>query len=376
MKKVFVYAIILIFSALFYTCAATPSSTGTGGSSSSAAPVVLPDYYVDAAAGLDTNPGTSGQPFQTITKALTTADSNKIIKVNPGTYNAALGETFPLVMKPGQVLIGDISNKGVGSTPTYIVGVGSVGISSYKAALVITNDNRVAGFLFKLLSLSTSEHCIFIEIGTGIVISNDTFTNDTDSYGGIYLDMQSAVIIENCDFGTSSYGILGYTTNSIIRNNKFLTMSLPIVLNYAYDTVVCNNLITGGNGQVGVMGGGVSLLIVSNTFNKSTGYNYGAIRPLDNMIVRYNVFTCASNAIEMSQSAKTPDIGTITNPGHNDFSGVTGAAYFIESGVAVTNYAIGNIWAHDPPTSADILFLGTGRVYWGTNTNTENVHNP
>ena len=49
------------------------------------------DYYVDYATGLDTNPGTSSQPYKTITKAITVATAGKKVLVWGGqTYTAAL----------------------------------------------------------------------------------------------------------------------------------------------------------------------------------------------------------------------------------------------------------------------------------------------
>ena len=63
-------------------------------------------WYVSVG-GMDTNPGTSGSPYRTITKAMTVALSGDTILVLPGTYAAGAagaGETFPIAMKSGVVL--------------------------------------------------------------------------------------------------------------------------------------------------------------------------------------------------------------------------------------------------------------------------------
>src|SRR5688500_17905353 len=70
--------------------------------------------------------GTQPQPFRTITRAIATVLAGQTIQVAPGTYDAALGETFPLLLPPGTALLGDELTKGNGSTPTRIEGGGAV----------------------------------------------------------------------------------------------------------------------------------------------------------------------------------------------------------------------------------------------------------
>jgi hypothetical protein len=64
--------------------------------------------YVDAAGGDDANDGaTPANPFRTITRALGSAVSGDVVQLGPGTYDAALGEVFPLVVPEGVILRGD-----------------------------------------------------------------------------------------------------------------------------------------------------------------------------------------------------------------------------------------------------------------------------
>src|SRR5581483_8517122 len=67
--------------------------------------------WVDASAGSDANAGTFASPVKTIKKALTIATDT--IAVRPGTYNAALGETFPITVQSGIKLV---STSGAAST--------------------------------------------------------------------------------------------------------------------------------------------------------------------------------------------------------------------------------------------------------------------
>src|SRR5262245_28396438 len=48
------------------------------------------DFYVDVNTGLDTNPGTQAQPFQTIQKGINTAAANDTLHVAAGTYRESL----------------------------------------------------------------------------------------------------------------------------------------------------------------------------------------------------------------------------------------------------------------------------------------------
>lgn len=77
---------------------------------------------VDAAAGSDTASGDCAHPFATITRALSAAVPGQAILARPGTYDAARGEVFPLVVGERVALIGDEATRGTGPAPTRIAG--------------------------------------------------------------------------------------------------------------------------------------------------------------------------------------------------------------------------------------------------------------
>ena len=101
--------------------------TGCGGEAKkSPVPPVSPvgaDYHVDAINGSNTNNGlTAATAFKTITQALNTVNAlglagyfGKVILVHPGTYDAPLGEVFPLTVPDGVELIGNETSKGLGT---------------------------------------------------------------------------------------------------------------------------------------------------------------------------------------------------------------------------------------------------------------------
>src|SRR5512145_3163030 len=94
-------------------------SCGDGGDS----PAPLP-YTVNAASGNDAAGNGVTIPYRTITRALASAGLGDTVTVAPGTYDSALGESFPIVIPPGVTLIGDEANKGNGPAPTLILGGG------------------------------------------------------------------------------------------------------------------------------------------------------------------------------------------------------------------------------------------------------------
>jgi len=76
-------------------------------------------YYVNPASGSDLNPGTSGQPFKTLTFALAVASgvgATNTINAASGTYSTATGETWPLTM------VNNVNLVGAGSANSVISG--------------------------------------------------------------------------------------------------------------------------------------------------------------------------------------------------------------------------------------------------------------
>ncbi len=69
----------------------------------------LRDWYVDSTHGVDApSNGSSDHPFKTITYALTRTEGNESIIIGRGTYSTATGEVFPLILKPGTQLFGEL----------------------------------------------------------------------------------------------------------------------------------------------------------------------------------------------------------------------------------------------------------------------------
>jgi len=99
-------------------------------------------WFVDAANGNDANTGAVANPVKTLTKGLTLPQAGDTVFVAPGVYDTANGETFPITVPSGVIVIGDETNRGGGGTPTRI---GTAGANL--AQVVVLKDNSTfAGF--------------------------------------------------------------------------------------------------------------------------------------------------------------------------------------------------------------------------------------
>src|SRR5678815_249871 len=110
------------------------------------------DIYVKMNGGHDdTGDGSSGDPFQTIHKALQVASNGDIIKVKGGVgstwdYSIDNGEQFPLALAPGVSIIGDEVSRP--SWPR--LGGDAAGIAQAIISVDATSGDNIAGTVSKL----------------------------------------------------------------------------------------------------------------------------------------------------------------------------------------------------------------------------------
>jgi hypothetical protein len=222
------------------------------------ATTAIADFFVDVASGDDANAGTSAAPFKTITHGLSVADSGEIVKVAPGEYTEASGETFPFVVPAGVALIGDEANKGGGATPTAIVGGDTVvrihptAAVDFSAALELRADAVVAGFI-------VLDTVAALANGLGIVLREDRAT---------------------------------------VRNNRILNTPLIgiYLVRESVDQVIAGNILTGNRLGIGLVGGGLGARIENNVVTGNrTGVEMDRVPDLGGGAkgsVGGNVFSC------------------------------------------------------------------------------------
>jgi parallel beta-helix repeat protein len=238
------------------------------------------DYYVNSATGDNsTGDGTSTKPWKTITYALSkVGGTGHIIHVAAGTYNPALGETFPIVMKDG------VSLTGAGAVTT-IIDAGKT--NRVLNCIGITDPaTYIEGFTFAGGSLTTygsQGGGIFISAGSLLRVRNNTISNNyLDGYGGgIYIVNSSPVIINNTISGNSTsssgYGNAIAIYNSapkILRNTIINNTSGYKGCTYIYGSSaprIINNVIANNTNGICCTGGSPTILNNTISFNSGDG---------------------------------------------------------------------------------------------------------
>ena len=315
------------------------------------------DRYVNQTTGDDANNGSQAAPWATISYAIATADSEITIHVAPGTYNAASGETFPIALKNGQKLIGNVSSKGAGATPTLIQGEAAYALPPLIGTTVVGAENaRVAGLSIANETNQVGYAALFVD-GVTMEVDHNTFPNPT--YTGVGASNMANVEIHDNLFQTSSYGLILDGSGVVSVHDNTMEGGSYGIRVFGIDSLdVANNTISVGLGGVQGGFGPSNTTIRNNTFNKTPG-NYGSILCSGGTpLIRGNTFT-GETALHVQGG--TPDAGTVADPGQNNFSAIT--AVTLQHTGPGTVMAVGNTWPHDPPTlGVDYTITGGGTV--------------
>jgi parallel beta-helix repeat protein len=133
--------------------------------------------FVNPSTGNDkTGNGSISAPWRTISQALEASPSNSVIILSSGTYSAQSGEVFPLILKPGIAIQGNINNKGQTVT---ITGGGeflSRKFGGQNVTIVGANQASLSGVT--VTNSNPRGYGLWIE-SSNIVVRESTFTNNT-----------------------------------------------------------------------------------------------------------------------------------------------------------------------------------------------------
>lgn len=170
----------------------------------------MAQLYVNPTSGTDTAPGTQSAPFKTITRALQSVSAGTTVKLAPGTYNTASGETFPIVIPVDVILSGDESVKGKG---TQITGSGKHNSPSFGMQNVtLRPDSRSQLRGVSVTNSDTRGTGLWIE-NTDPTIANCTFTECKRE--GIFSTGSAKAIVTDCMFVMNAANGI-----SIVRESK------------------------------------------------------------------------------------------------------------------------------------------------------------
>lgn len=338
-------------------------------------PGPMTEFYVDPAAGDDTNVGSAEKPFRTLTHALTVAESGHTVHLRAGTYDEANGEVWPTqsgsppVAEPnvpdGVTITTDgalaqLVGPGAGTTTSALVFAGAAtvrrvaitgfvrgvlagpgtavrledvrvrgsireGVFAYGDAEVTLDsctvrDNAGAGILAQAAATVTVVGCLVHGNSPGIHVSGSAAVDVTGSE--VYENGTVPAGSENSGVHVEDDGRLTIV-DSVVRNNAYVGIHM---LNSAAVTVGPGTAIH--DNYVGVLAdttkaAAPSLDVRGATIsaNDFEGLAWAVamgerIRIRDTAIVNNG-----DNGILLLGDALEIDLGTAADPGGNDYSG-------------------------------------------------------
>jgi len=247
--------------------------------------------YVDPNTGIDSGASTGSQsgPYRSISYALQKAQPGTVIQLNPGTYSPETGEVFPIVLKDGITLQGDVSSNG---QTTVIVGGGnfvSPTFARQNATIRTEGNSQILGLT--LTNPNTRGTALWIE-SSNPTVSNSTFTNSKRD--GIFITAEGNPKITNNIFTQNTGNGISIARSGAgeIRNNLFQNTGFGISVNdEATPVLIENQIIENRDGVV---------------------ISHQAKPTLRNNLIENNQ---RDGVVAISQAQ--PDLGTVTNPGQN-----------------------------------------------------------
>ncbi len=172
--------------------------------------MVQSTLYVNPLTGKDTGAGNAQSPFKTLTRALAVASPGTTIQLIQGTYNAAGGEVFPLVVPAGVMILGHEPSNGKGIV---ILGSGQYNSPTFGAqniTLRLENNTQLRGVT--VTNRGEKGTAVWIE-STAPIIANNTFTNSTRE--GVFVSgTGKPLIVDNIFISNAASGIF------LVRNAK------------------------------------------------------------------------------------------------------------------------------------------------------------
>ena len=301
--------------------------------------------YVNPITGKDAAGAGSSEaaPYRTIAYALTSASSGTVVQLAPGSYTSDTGEVFPLVVKEGVSLRGDVATKG---QRTGIIGGGLYG-SPTAAGQNITiraeNNSEISGIT--VTNPNTRGTGVWIE-STNATIRNNTFSSSRRE--GVFVSgtgtpkIQDNVFTKNEGNGIS----VARQSSGEIRNNLIQETGTGIVVTETASPLITDNRII--QNDDGIVASGSSAPVIRKneiTSNK----RYGVVATGD---AKPNLGTTDSQGENRVRNNGTADLynttrsNTIAAVGNDiDQKRIIGLVNFVAASVG-TNFAdIQGHWA-------------------------------
>lgn len=196
--------------------------------------------YVNPMTGNDTNTGSRLSPFKSLTHALKLTQIPTIIHLESGTYSAASGEVFPMIIPGGVTVVGNEANKGVGIV---ISGSGEYQSPSFgmqNITLLLRDNASLLGVT--VTNPSAKGTGIWIE-SAAPTLANNTL-RDCGREGIFTTGTAKPTIVDNIFVQNAASGLVmaGYSQGEVLRN-VFQRNPLGIAISdFAAPTIANNKL--------------------------------------------------------------------------------------------------------------------------------------
>lgn len=255
-------------------------------------PVVAKLLFVNPNIGNDkTGDGSEQNPWKSLTQALQLAPVNSVITLSPGTYSSQTGEIFPLFLKPGVSIQGNMENQG---RDVKILGGGEYLSRSFggeNVAIVGANQSSLSGVTIS--NTNNRGYGLWIE-STNTLVQNNTFISNTQD--GIAISGNATPSINKNYFyqnGANGVTISG-TARPEVRENLFVQTGFAInIIDNAAPVIVANRIQQNRSG----------IVLQANSHPV-----------LRNNLIEYNQ---EDGLVIVSQAI--PDLGNATDPARNEF---------------------------------------------------------
>ncbi|MBU0574036.1 MAG: DUF1565 domain-containing protein, partial [Candidatus Margulisbacteria bacterium] len=195
-----------------------------------------PTYYVDAVNGDNSNDGSSGSPWKTLSYASTQCAYADRIIVAQGTYNSANGEAFPITFTLDKIHISGESTS-----------LCSIEGTSAADVLVINGANcTIEGLTIKPGGTSTNRDGIDVG-GVDAYVYNCIFKTASANYNnGVYFNTNGSGTVSTCWMYNLDTGVTDRTDESLLVTVTYCTIEgsdVAGIYNYCADTANPNFLI-------------------------------------------------------------------------------------------------------------------------------------
>ncbi|MEO1430411.1 MAG: S-layer homology domain-containing protein [Cyanobacteria bacterium J06632_19] len=269
--------------------------------------------YVNPVTGSDTNNGSRLSPFKSLTHALNGLNSPGIIQLAPGTYHAANGEVFPLIIPSGVWVVGNEATKG---EAILIEGSGDYqtkNFGSQNITLVLASNAQLMGV---------------------------TVTNPVNKGTGVWIDSTEPTVANNTFIKCRREGIFisGNAKPAILDNIFVQNASAGLVMARNAKGEVLRNVIQ--RNSIGIAISDFAAPLVAN--NKLSENRVAiALSREAKPVLRYNQIADNSSGGLLLNGNSIPDLGSSQDPAGNIFR--DNHEYDIQNATSIALVSAGNL---------------------------------